>query len=57
MPPTDLHDVVEEGEERREGEGCGEHGDEAVLDHQLQVLLEQGQLVPRLEIFNLLWKY
>ena len=43
-----LHDVVGEGEEGREGEGGGEHGDEPVLDHQLQVLVKQRELVPGL---------
>ena len=43
-----LHDVVGQGKEGGEGEGGGEHGDEAVLDDQLQVLVKQGQLVPGL---------
>lgn len=30
---TDLHPVVEEGEERREGERCHEDGDESKLEH------------------------
>ena len=47
LPPY-LHDVVGQGKEGGEGEGGGEHGDEAVLDHQLQVLVKQGQLVPGL---------
>ena len=38
----DLDPVVEEGEERGEGEDGHEDGDEAKLEHHLQVLLEQA---------------
>ena len=42
---ANLHPVVEESEERGEGEGSYKDGDEAKLENHLQVLLEQALVV------------
>ncbi len=44
-----LPSVVEECEEGGEGKGGHEEGDEPVLDHHLQVLLEQAHRLPALQ--------
>ena len=48
LDSTNLEDIVDESKERGERKGCGEHGDETILNHKLQILVKQCELIPSL---------
>jgi len=51
---SNLDNVVEEGKEGGQGEGGYEEGHEPILNHHLQILLKESQLIHTLQVVVLL---